>query len=69
MALTEEQSLRQAIAREEANLAALEQKRQKNAARSWIGWQPSPMTKSDWFLQPGAILEKGLMMHDWTHCF
>ncbi len=30
MALTEEQSLRQAIAREEANLATLEQKRQKS---------------------------------------
>ena len=30
MALTEEQSLRQAIAREEANLAALEQKQQKS---------------------------------------
>ncbi|NOR41668.1 MAG: restriction endonuclease subunit R, partial [Gammaproteobacteria bacterium] len=33
MALTEEQSLRQAVAREEANLAALEQKRQKSRGR------------------------------------
>ena len=33
MALTEEQSLRQAIAREESNLAALEQKQQKSRAR------------------------------------
>ena len=33
MALTEEQSLRQAIAREEANLATLEQKQQKSRRR------------------------------------
>jgi hypothetical protein len=33
MALTKEQSLRQAIAREEVNLAALEQKRQKSRGR------------------------------------
>jgi len=39
MALTEEQSLRQAIAREEANLTTLELKQQKRRERLAISWK------------------------------